>query len=213
MSEDPHGAARTLAAGTSLDVARAAVILIHGRGAGAMDILGLVGAFGLDNLTYLTPEAAGRAWYPQSFLAPLNQNEPGLSSALNLIDRLLNSLSEGGIPLERTALVGFSQGACVSAEYAARNPGRYGALGVFSGGLIGPLDTPLAYTGDLEGTPVFLGCSDVDMHIPETRVLESAAAFESMGAEVDCQIYPGMAHTIVDAEIDIVRGMLAALTA
>jgi predicted esterase len=210
-SSDPHQGAQVLVAGPPLAESQAAAVLIHGRGAGAMDIMGLASEFALNSLPFLAPEAAGRTWYPHSFLAPIQANEPHLSSALNLIGGIMDTLQDAGITAENTALIGFSQGACLSIEYAARHPKRYGAIGVFSGGLIGPQDQPLSHSGDLAGTPVFLGCSDIDMHIPESRVRETAEILGQMNAQVDCRIYPGMGHTVVADEIEAVRDLIAAL--
>lgn len=183
-------------------------IMLHGRGASAEDILGLAGELSARDVACLAPQAAGRTWYPYSFLAPIPQNEPGLSSALRMIEHLVQTLEQQQIPASRIALMGFSQGACLTLEFAARHAQRYAAIAGFSGGLIGPPGTPRDYQGRFDGTPVFLGCSNVDPHIPVERVHESAAVFERMGARVDKRIYPGMAHTIIAAEIEAVDALL-----
>jgi predicted esterase len=160
-----HSPDHVVWAGAPLESARAALVLVHGRGATAESMMPLAEAFGRDDIAYLAPNASGNVWYPQSFLAPIAANEPWLSSALALIGKLLDRLGANGFGPERIGLLGFSQGACLCAEYAARNARRYGCIAVLSGGLIGPPGTPRAYPGSLAGTPVFLGCSDVDFHI------------------------------------------------
>ena len=183
-------------------------IMLHGRGASAEDILGLAGEFSARDVAYLAPQAANRTWYPYSFLAPIPQNEPGLSSALRMIEGLVQTLQQQQIPSSRIALMGFSQGACLTLEFSARHAQRYAVIAGFSGGLIGPPGTARDYPGAFQGTPVFLGCSDVDPHIPLDRVNESAAVLTRMGAEVDTRIYRGMAHTIIAAEIEAVDTLL-----
>lgn len=203
--------ARVLAAGRPLGEATAAVILVHGRGATAEDILGLGRELGRPDLACLAPQAEGYSWYPYSFLAPLERNEPGLSSGLSLIGHLVARLEGEGIAPERTVLLGFSQGACLTLEYAARNARRYGGLVGLSGGLIGPPGTPREYQGSFDGTPVFLGCSDRDPHIPLARVKETTQVLSRMGAEVAERIYPGMGHTVVEDELERVRSLLSQL--
>ena len=209
MSAQPHAGQPVLTLGPSAASARLAAILIHGRGASAADILGLAHELALPDVTYLAPEAAGHTWYPYSFLSKIEQNEPGLSSALLVIDGLVQHLGEQGLPPERIVLMGFSQGACLTLEFAARQARRYAAIAAFSGGVIGPPGTPRDYPGSFDGTPVFIGCSDIDPHIPVERVRESAEVYRRMGAAVDEHIYPGMGHTINRAEIDAVRNLLA----
>lgn len=197
----PHQGQPVYTAGAALDAARAAMILLHGRGGTAQGILTLSDELTGEQLTYLAPQAAGQSWYPFSFLAPLSHNEPHLSSALQTIASLLDRIEAAGISAERILIGGFSQGACLASEFVARHPRRYGGLLAFSGGLIGPPGTPRDYAGTLDGTPIFLGCSDVDPHIPVERVHETTATFRQMGAQVREAIYPGMAHTIVPDEI------------
>jgi predicted esterase len=209
----PHDAARVIAAGAPLDRARAALILVHGRGANAASMLPLAEAFGGVDIAYVAPEAVGNSWYPQSFLAPIAANEPWLSSALNLLERLLDDVAGNGVPRARIGLVGFSQGACLSTEFAARNPRRYGCVIALSGGLIGPPGHPRSYAGSLSGTPVLLGCSDVDPHIPLVRVEETATVLSGLGGKVDKRIYPGMGHGVNDDEIAAARSIVAALEA
>lgn len=207
-SERLHRGHAPLRAGVALEQARLAVILLHGRGSSAANILGLARELGGEDIAYLAPHATNGSWYPFTFLAPLNQNEPFLSAALATVAELVAQLEAAGLPAERIVLGGFSQGACLSSEFVARNPRRYGGLLAFSGGLIGPPGTPRTYAGSLDGTPVFVGCSDVDSHIPYTRVLETAEVLEGMGAQVNLQIYPGMGHTINPAEIVQARAIL-----
>ena len=193
--------------------AKAAVLMLHGRGASAESMLALADALAQPGLAYLAPQAVGHSWYPHSFTAPIERNEPWLSSALRSVDRLLERLGEGGFPAPRVALLGFSQGACLGLEYAARHARRYaGAIGL-SGGLIGPEGTPRDYPGSLAGTPVFLGCSDIDPHIPLARVHETTEVLRRLGADVTERIYPGMGHLINDDEMKFVRGLLASLVA
>jgi predicted esterase len=188
--------------------ARLTVILVHGRGASAADILGLAGEIAAADIAYVAPDAPGRTWYPYSFLAPFEQNEPQLTAALNTLDTIVTQLAAQNVPPQRLALAGFSQGACLSLEYAARHARRYAAVIAFSGGLIGPPGTPRRYPGSFDGTPVFLGCSDVDPHIPLERVEESADVLRAMGAAVEARIYPGMAHTINQDELAAARSIL-----
>lgn len=198
-------------AGKALTAAHGAMILVHGRGATAQSILTLVDALPHPDFAYLAPQAIGNTWYPHSFLAPLAQNEPYLSSALQQVGAVLAQVEAAGIPAERVILGGFSQGACLAAEFVARNARRYGGLLVFSGGLIGPPGTPRHYAGSLADTPVFLGCSDVDFHIPKERVIESADVLRRMGAQVTAKLYPNLGHTIVDDELEHARQLVNAL--
>ena len=210
-SEQPHQEQPVRTAGAPLESAQAAMILLHGRGATAEDILSLADELAVPGFAYLAPQAAGNTWYPNSFLAPITSNEPGISSGLAAIAAILAQVEAAGIPNERIILGGFSQGACLSLEFTARNARRYGGVVGLSGGLIGPDETPRNYKGTFDGTPVFLGCSDVDAHIPKERVEESAAVFEGMGAAVTIRLYPNMGHLVNQDEIDFVKGMLEAL--
>ena len=207
----PHAGRPPRTAGVPLDRARAAMILVHGRGASAESILELTELLDHPDFAYLAPQAAGGTWYPESFLAPIARNEPGISSALATIDQLVASLGGAGIPAERTILLGFSQGACLASEYVARHARRYGGLAALSGGLIGPDDTPRDYAGSLDGTPVFLGCSDVDFHIPRERVELTGQVLAGLGGAVDLRLYPGMGHTVNEDEIEAVRTMMQAV--
>ena len=207
----PHLGDRVLAAGRPLGEATAAMILVHGRGATAEDILGLARELDRPDLAYVAPQATGFTWYPYSFMAPMERNEPGLSSGLALIGHLVARLEGEGISPERTVLLGFSQGACLTLEYAARNARRYGGLVALSGGLIGPPGTPRDYSGTFDGTPVFLGCSDRDPHIPLDRVQESTRVLSGMGAEATERIYPNMGHTVSEDELARVRALLSQL--
>jgi predicted esterase len=202
---------RVLTSGTPPERAKAAVVLLHGRGGTAEDILSLAEVLAVPDIAYLAPQAPGSTWYPLSFLALLDQNEPSLSRALAAVGAVVDTVAQSGIAAERIVLMGFSQGGCLALEYAARNARRYGGVAGLSSGLIGPPGTPRDYPGSLAGTPVFLGCSDIDGHIPVWRVHESAEVLRRLGAEVTERIYPGMGHTINDDEIGNVRKMLEAV--
>jgi predicted esterase len=191
-----------------VEEAAAALVMVHGRGAAAEGILDLRHELAAPDLAYLAPQAGGSSWYPYSFLAPLERNEPGLSSGLARIGEVLAELAAAGIPPERTFLLGFSQGACLALEFAARNARRYGGVFGLSGGLIGPPGTPRDYPGSFAGTPVFLGCSDRDPHIPRERVDETAEVLRRMGAEVTERIYPAMGHTVNRDEVEFVKGLI-----
>jgi predicted esterase len=211
-SANPHQGQPLLAAGEPLDQAQAVMVMVHGRGASAHDILMLAGELDGNGFAFLAPQAAGNTWYPNSFLMPLASNEPGLSSGLAVIADLLQQIGEAGVPAERTILLGFSQGACLALEFAARQARRYGGVVGLSGGLIGPPGTPRDYPGSLSGTPVFLGCSDIDFHIPKERVLESAEVFRELGGEVNARLYPGMGHTVNQDELAQVQQMMNVVT-
>jgi predicted esterase len=209
-TQDPHAGQTVLRAGLLPADARLVAILLHGRGASAEDVLGLSQEFRTKDVAYLAPQATGHTWYPYSFLSPIPQNEPGITSGLRVIAGLIADVGSQGVPANRVVLLGFSQGACLALEFAARNAQRYAGIAGLSGGLIGPPGTPRNYTGSFEGTPVFLGCSDVDPHIPLERVHESAEVFRRMGAPVDERIYPRMGHTVNPDEIKAVDAMLEA---
>ncbi|HEX4773259.1 MAG TPA: dienelactone hydrolase family protein [Bryobacteraceae bacterium] len=209
MNSDPHGAQPVLRAGLEVSQARLVLVLLHGRGASAEDILSL-GPSLADDAAYLAPQAANHTWYPNSFLAPRDRNEPFLSSALRKVLSIVKDLETKGIGSERIAICGFSQGACLSSEFGATHPKRYAGLIAFTGGLIGPPGADLAHSGDLAGTPVFLGSGDPDPHVPWERVAESAGIFKAMGASVTLAHYPGMPHTVSPAELKSARILLAA---
>jgi phospholipase/carboxylesterase len=206
----PHDGQPVLLAGDPLEGASAAMILVHGRGASAHDVMTIAAEVAQPGFAFLAPEAAGGAWYPNRFMEPLASNEPWLSSALETVGRVL-ALTEERLPAESVILLGFSQGACLTLEFAARNARRYGGLVGLSGGLIGPDDTPRDYPGTLDGTPVFLGCSDVDPHIPARRVIETSEVLERLGGKVTVKLYPGMGHEVNADELDHVRQVMAAL--
>lgn len=207
----PHADAPVRTYGVTLRDATAAAIFVHGRGATAESILELARALDVSGIAYLAPQASGHTWYPLSFLSPIPENEPGISSGIARLGRLVADVEAGGIPVSRVALLGFSQGACLTLEFAARHPRRYGAVIGLSGALIGPPGTPRDYVGSLGETPVFLGCSDGDAHIPLWRVEETASVLTNMGARVDKRIYPSMGHTVSPDEAKVVRDMLSQL--
>ena len=206
-----HDAAHPLRLGAPLAAARGVIILLHGRGSSANEISSLIRAFGAADLAFLIPEAAQRTWYPQRFLAPPAHNEPWLSSAIALIDTLVAEAHAAGHPHERIGLVGFSQGACLSLEYAARHPRRYAFIGGLSGALIGPTDI-IRETTDLRRTPVLLGCAEHDAHIPLDHVEHTASALTAFNAEVTKHIFPGSSHTVFPEEIAWLRQHAASIT-
>lgn len=211
MNNDPHRGQPVLRAGASFEDAKAAMIMIHGRGASAEDILTLADPLYHPDYVYVAPQAAGNTWYPYPFMQPIAQNEPYLSSALGVITTLIELLGEAGFGPDKIIISGFSQGACLATEYAARKPNRYGGVIGFSGGLIGDESAPRDYTGSLDGTPVFLGCSNVDAHIPKERVLLTAQVLRKLGGDVTDRLYPGMGHTINEDEFAFAREIMAAL--
>ena len=207
----PHGGQPAASAGMALERARSAMVLLHGRGDTASGILQLADVLPMAGMAYLAPQASGNTWYPNRFLAPLASNEPWLSSALEGLADLLDQIVAAGVPAARTVLLGFSQGGCLALEFAVRNPRRYGALVGLSAGLIGPPGTQWPRAGSLESTPVFLGCSDVDTHIPASRVQESADVLREIGGDVTVVLYPGMDHTVSEDEVSRVRRLIAHL--
>jgi phospholipase/carboxylesterase/glyoxalase family protein len=209
--QNPHQGQAVRTAGEPLEGARSAMLMVHGRGARAEDILTLVEELRQPSFAYLAPQAAGNTWYPNRFLVPLEENEPWLSSALAFVGEVFAQIVNAGIPSERIMLLGFSQGACLTLEFAARNARRFGGVVGLSGALIGPEDTPRDYAGSLDGTPVFLGCSDVDFHVPRERVDQTAQVLRRLGAVVTERLYPNMDHTVNQDEIDFVRGMMQGL--
>jgi predicted esterase len=205
---DPHQFAPALAAGATPPKAKAAMILLHGRGGSAREILSLAAAFGRDDIAYVAPQATGNTWYPHRFLVPRAENQPHLDSAYRVVKRVLDDLAASGLPAHKVIVAGFSQGACLASDYAARNPRRYGGVFAFSGGLIGDRVSPADFSGDLAGTPAFVGCSDVDGHIPADRVRLTAEVLKTLGANVILRLYPGMGHTISQDEIDAAKAIL-----
>jgi predicted esterase len=187
------------------------MLLAHGRGANAESILALAHEFPHPGMAYLAPQAAEGSWYPYLFLQPMERNAPWLSAALGVLEATLGKIQQAGIPAARAVLLGFSQGARLALEFAARHAQRYGAVIGFSGGLIGPAGTPRAYAGSLAGTPVFLGCSDVDAHIPAGRVTASAEVFTRLGAVVTARLYANLGHTLNHDEIKTARKILESL--
>jgi predicted esterase len=205
----PHAGQRISHTGAGLDVAPAAMIMVHGRNAGPENILELSGVLDRPDFAYLAPGASGGTWYPYSFMAPREQNEPGISSGLFVIESLVTDLIGKGLSPHKIMLLGFSQGACLTSEFSIRHPRRYGGVMALSGGLIGPPGTTWDdVSTPLDGTPVFVGCSDADPHIPASRVLESEAVFRRLGATVTRKLYPGMGHTVSGDEIEIVQGVM-----
>lgn len=212
----PHGGGPVLIRDTRSDSTKApaaAVILMHGRGASARDILGLAPEIGVEDVVYLAPHATGNSWYPRSFLSAIADNQPGIDSAHGVIEALIARLGTIGVAADRVALLGFSQGACLASDHAMRFPRRYGAIIVLTGGVIGPEGTRFAPSGDLLGTPVFLGANDPDPHVPASRVRETSQVLDAMGAKVAMKFYPGLPHSVCEDEIEVARGMIEAIVA
>jgi len=209
----PHQDQQRLTAGTPLSEASAAAVLVHGRGATARSIVQMAAEFQREGLALLAPQAARNTWYPNSFLAPVEQNEPGRTSGLQAVDDAVTEATQAGIPADRVLVLGFSQGACLASEFVARNPRRYGGLVALSGGLIGESIDEDEYEGDLESTPVFVGCSDVDPHIPIERVYETTRVFERLNGDVEERIYEGMGHGVNQDELDYVSSLVTDLRA
>ena len=208
---DPHGDTPVVPYGCDLKYAQAAVVLLHGRGASAQDILSLADRFYDDRIAYLAPQAAGNSWYPYSFLAPIQQNEPWLSSALSKVQQIVTACGAAGVVQSRVAVCGFSQGACLATEFVARHAANYGALVAFTGGLIGPLDQNLHHDGSLVGVHALFSSGDPDPHVPWARVEASAKEYRRMGARVQLNRYPGRPHTIFEEELDTARPLIFSL--
>jgi phospholipase/carboxylesterase len=204
----PHQSQSIRTAGESIQRAKAAMLMVHGRGARAEDILSLADQLDFPEFAYLAPQAADNTWYPNRFLNPISENEPWLSSALAFVGDVFAQIVQAGIPPERIILLGFSQGACLTLEFAARNAQRFGGVVGLSGALIGPDDTPRDYARSLAGTPVFLGCSDVDFHVPKELVYQAAETMRVLGGVVTERLYPNMDHTVNQDEIKFVHGMM-----
>ncbi len=203
-----HGNEKILFEGADINSAKSAMILIHGRGSTAESILTLTNEFNTSSYIFAAPQANGNTWYPYSFLFPVQENEPGLSSGLKVIDDLINKLNSSGISSDEIILLGFSQGACLTLEYAAENAKKFKGVIGLSGGLVGDKLDRKRYSGSFEQTPVFLGCSNIDFHIPEERVNQSAKLMEELGASVTKRIYNGMGHTINEDEINFVKSIM-----
>lgn len=207
----PHAGQPVGTAGRPLGEGRAAMIMVHGRNASAANILELADVLGHPEFSYLAPSAAGHSWYPFSFMAERDANEPGISSGLAVIGGLVERVVAAGVARARIVLLGFSQGACLTTEFAYRNPARYGGVIAYSGGLIGPPGTSWEPSGAFDGMPAFFGCSDIDSHIPLERVDDSGAVYERMGAVVTKRIYPGMGHLVNADEIAFTRELMDAM--
>lgn len=218
---DPHAGTPLRTAGAPLDEAAVAVVLLHGRGASGESILTLTSELHREDAAFLAPEAAGATWYPNSFLAPLEANEPWLSSALRRVYRAVEEAEAAGLPRDRIVVAGFSQGACLACEFVARNPARWGGLVALSGGLIGtattegrpPEDKRFDYPGRLDGTPALVGCADVDPHIPLRRVEQTVVVLSEMQADVDGRIYEGLGHAVNRDEMEAFDRLLRSIPA
>ncbi|HEY6225301.1 MAG TPA: dienelactone hydrolase family protein [Gemmatimonadales bacterium] len=204
----PHAGQPLASAGAPLGQSPVVMIMVHGRNAAPANILSFVPALGRPDITYLAPAAADRTWYPLSFMAEKEKNEPGISSGLWVLEQLVAHVVRSGVRRDHVVLLGFSQGACLTSEFAASHADRYGGVVLYTGGLLGPPGTTWSYGGSFGGTPIFLGGSDVDAHVPKTRVDESAAVFQRMGATVTEKIYPGMGHLVNEEELAFARTLL-----
>lgn len=205
----PHQQMQMKMTGAKPSEAKLGFVMVHGRGASAESILGLSQEIeAKSSITFVAPQASNHTWYPHSFLVPTEQNQPGLDSGLQAVYNAVSYLNNEGLSTDNIFILGFSQGACLASEFAARHPQKYAGIIALSGGLIGEEVNTGSYSGDLEGTPYFVGCSDVDMHIPEQRVHDSAEVFELLNADVTKKIYPGLAHTINEDELSVVNAMV-----
>jgi predicted esterase len=211
MTGSPHAAQPIIRAGAPLPDARAVMILLHGRGGSAEDIIAFGEAIAPSGWAFLAPQAAQHTWYPYSFLASRAQNEPWLRSALAKVQETVSAALDQGTPLSKVVIAGFSQGACLATEFVARNPGRYGALMAFTGGLIGPLEEPIQLNGDLAGTTVLLSAGDPDPHVPWRRVEQTAELLRDIGGNVTLERHPGKMHSVSPAEVDLGRRFLTSL--
>lgn len=206
---NPHQNQPIAVTGKAINEAKFAMIMIHGRGASAQSILGLSNEFqNTGGLVFLAPQASDHTWYPYSFLAPRDQNQPGIDSGLRAISDIIKKLNDQGISNDCIFLLGFSQGACLASEYAVRNPDRYAGVIALSGGLIGSSIDPSEYNGDLKDTPLFMGCSDIDPHVPVKRLDETEDIFSKLGAKVRKNIYPGMGHLVNEDEIAHINDLI-----
>jgi predicted esterase len=208
LPTDPHADQPVTVAGPPLHESGRAVVMIHGRNASPRNILDLVPRLNRPGFTYLAPAAANNTWYPFSFLEPVVKNEPYLTSAIKRLEHVLRDVMTAGVASPRVVLLGFSQGACLAAEFAYRHAERFGGVVLFSGGLIGPPGSTWPTTRSFRRTPMFLGCSDVDAHVPERRVTETADVFGHMDADVTKRIYPGMGHLVCEDEIVAAQSLL-----
>jgi phospholipase/carboxylesterase len=208
MNSGPHFKQAILTAGTPVADSKGVLILLHGRGASAEDIIGLGDQIAPAGWAMIAPQAANHTWYPYSFLAPREENEPYLTSALSRVAFALDTALSAGIEAKKVVVAGFSQGACLATEFVGRNPLRYGGLVAFTGGLIGSADVPLTLSGDLAGTPVLLSSGDPDPHVPWSRVQQSGDLLRQINASVSLRRYPGRPHTIGEEELQIAREML-----
>jgi phospholipase/carboxylesterase len=209
-ADDPHAGGAVVRMGAPIESASAVVIAIHGRGASPRDILSLTQRLNRPDVAFLAPAAAGNSWYPYSFLSETTKNEPLLTSALRRMSSLVDELDERDVSHERIVFLGFSQGACLSAEFVVRHARRWGGVIVLSGGLIGPPGTTWNRPGTLDDTPIFVGCSDIDTHIPKDRVEESVAVLTRMGGLVTSRFYAGMGHTVNEDELEHARQVIDA---
>jgi phospholipase/carboxylesterase len=196
------------AQGKSLKEAEKVLIMVHGRGANARDILGLASHLNVTEYALLAPEATNHTWYPYSFMANPEQNEPWLSSALDLLKELVDDVTKQGVPVENIYFLGFSQGACLALEFVARHAKKFGGVAAFTGGLIGDKINPENYSGNFNGTPIFIGTGNPDPHVPIERVNESVSILEKMNANVQLQVYEDRPHTISQEEIEVVNRMI-----
>lgn len=207
-SSDPHAAGPVLHTGTSLSEAVGVVILLHGRGASAEDILSVADALDVESLAYLAPQATNWEWYPNSFLAERSSNEPWLTSALQKVESVVQIAIDAGFARDKIVIGGFSQGACLSTEFVATHPARYAGVIAWTGGLFGPMGSDVFHAGELAGTPALLLSGDPDPHVPWSRIEESARVLTSMGADVTTKRYPGKPHSVSADEVRLARDLI-----
>lgn len=203
-----HNIKNTVWAGQPLAQAKRVLIMTHGRGASAQSILSLAAELNIEDFALAAPQATGNTWYPYSFLAPEIQNEPGLSAGLQVLGQLVENIKQKGFDSQQIYLLGFSQGACLTSEFAGQNAQLFGGIFILSGGVIGDSIKPERYSGDFKGTPIFLGCSDIDAHVPLHRVQDSTTVFKNLGANVTEKIYPNAPHSIFQDEVNHINWVL-----
>jgi len=203
-----HDSSNYISAGTPAKQAKTALVMLHGRGGAAGDMIRLAKLFNLTDVALYAPQATNNSWYPYSFMAPEKQNQPALDSAIDAIDSLVKQAVADGIPTEKIYFVGFSQGACLTLEYVGRKAQRYGGAVAFTGGLIGQELITERYKGDFDGTPVLISTSNPDPHVPLSRVEETVKVLQKLGGDITLKVYEGKPHTITQPEIELANEVI-----